>query len=78
MVCGKRPAFYVGTLRGTMYLYLALFPDVPASPGRDAALSQIPGKKRIHKDKSQDRSTEGESYEQELSLGCGIHWHLKY
>lgn len=46
MVCGKRPALYVGTLRGTMYLYLALFPDVPASPGRDAALSRIPGKKK--------------------------------
>lgn len=47
MVCGKQPCLFMGTIlkRCTMYFVPCSFPDVPASPGRDAALSQIPGKK---------------------------------
>ena len=77
MVCGNWPALYVGSTKRYHALVPLLFSQMPQH--RQAELMLYPGfqKKRIHKDKSQDRSTVHEYCEQEISLGCWIHWHLK-
>ena len=58
MVCGNWPALYVGSTKRYHALVPLLFSQMPQHP--QAELMLYPGfqKKRIHKDKSQDRSTQ--------------------